>query len=77
MYHYSARLPKTLRGGAQIGASNGGVWEWTATEFAQHEGWRAAELYPDYSRDFFDGCHWVMLGGSFGKREGGLHAAGS
>lgn len=60
-----ARLPYVLRDGSQTGTSNGGVWEWTCTDFAAHEGWRAAELYPDYSRDFHDGCHWIMLGGSF------------
>jgi len=60
-----ARLPYILRDGSETGASNGGIWEWTCTDFAAHEGWRAAQLYPDYSRDFHDGCHWVMLGGSF------------
>lgn len=65
-----ARLPTRLRDGTQTGASNGGVWEWTSTNFEAWEGWRAAELYPDYSRDFFDGCHWVMLGGSFGEPAG-------
>ena len=64
----SAKMPTVLRDGSQTGASNGGVWEWTASTFEAWEGWRAAELYPNYSGDFFDGCHWVMLGGSFGER---------
>lgn len=63
----SARLPTTNRDGTKTGASNGGVWEWCSTEFAAYEGWRTSELYPGYSEDFFDGCHWIMLGGSFGK----------
>lgn len=63
----SARLPSTNRDGTKTGASNGGVWEWCSTEFAAYEGWRTSELYPGYSEDFFDGCHWIMLGGSFGE----------
>lgn len=63
----SARLPAINRDGSKTGASNGGVWEWCSTEFAAYEGWRTSELYPGYSEDFFDGCHWIMLGGSFGE----------
>lgn len=62
----SARLPTVNRDGSKTGASNGGVWEWCSTEFAAYDGWRTSELYPGYSEDFFDGCHWIMLGGSFG-----------
>lgn len=60
-----AKLPVALRDGTTTGASNGGIWEWTSSDFQAHDGWRASELYPDYSRDFHDGCHWIMLGGSF------------
>ena len=67
MHFLSAMLQVTLRDGTKTGASNGGVWEWSASTFETWENWRASELYPDYSRDFFDGCHWIMLGGSFGE----------
>ncbi|GJE99421.1 hypothetical protein PsYK624_156830 [Phanerochaete sordida] len=45
--------------------SNGGVWEWTSTPFAGHDGFAATEIFPGYSSDFFDGKHMVVLGASF------------
>ena len=40
--------------------------EWTSTPFAPFPGFRAwARTYPGYSADFFDGKHYVMLGGSW------------
>ncbi|KAK0522130.1 hypothetical protein OC835_006681 [Tilletia horrida] len=44
---------------------NGGVFEWTSTEFANYDGFSPSELYPAYSVDFFDGKHRVVLGGSW------------
>ncbi|GAA99435.1 uncharacterized protein L969DRAFT_93896 [Mixia osmundae IAM 14324] len=60
-----AALPVTLRDGSSTGSHNGGVFEWTSTLFERHEGFSDSKLYPAYSSDFFDGCHSVMLGGSF------------
>jgi ergothioneine biosynthesis protein EgtB len=42
----------------------GNGWEWTSTEFAPFEGFRAMASYPEYSADFFDGQHLVMKGAS-------------
>lgn len=42
-----------------------GAWEWTSTVLEKHEDFEPEELYPDYTRDFFDGKHNVVLGGSF------------
>ena len=42
----------------------GNGWEWTATEFAPFDGFRAMASYPEYSADFFDGQHVVMKGAS-------------
>jgi ergothioneine biosynthesis protein EgtB len=42
----------------------GNGWEWTSTEFAPFEGFRAMASYPEYSADFFDGQHVVMKGAS-------------
>jgi gamma-glutamyl hercynylcysteine S-oxide synthase len=42
----------------------GNGWEWTRTEFAPFEGFRAFPFYPGYSADFFDGKHFVMKGAS-------------
>lgn len=42
----------------------GNGWEWTRTVFAPFTGFRAAEFYPGYSADFFDGRHFVLKGGS-------------
>ncbi|KAL2011147.1 hypothetical protein VTN00DRAFT_3865 [Thermoascus crustaceus] len=43
----------------------GGVWEWTSTPLMPHDGFKAMELYPGYTADFFDGKHNIVLGGSW------------
>ncbi|KIW86193.1 hypothetical protein Z517_01588 [Fonsecaea pedrosoi CBS 271.37] len=50
-----------LRGQSELG----GLWEWTSTPLAPHEGFKAMDLYPGYTADFFDGKHNVCLGGSW------------
>lgn len=65
-------------GARPLGASARGVldlvgngWEWTSTPFAGYPGFVPwARTYRGYSRDFFDGKHYVMLGGSFATHEG-------
>ncbi|KLT38504.1 hypothetical protein CC85DRAFT_289452 [Cutaneotrichosporon oleaginosum] len=51
--------------GGVLHGHNGGVWEWTDTPLAGLPGYEASKLYPGYSADFFDGKHYVVLGGSF------------
>jgi len=58
----------------------GGLWEWTSTALAKFEGFKAMDLYPGYTADFFDGKvsfparslstadnskHNIVLGGSW------------
>jgi L-histidine Nalpha-methyltransferase / hercynylcysteine S-oxide synthase len=43
----------------------GGLWEWTSTPLAAHEGFKPMDLYPGYTADFFDGKHNICLGGSW------------
>lgn len=43
----------------------GDGWEWTETVFAPFPGFAPQANYPGYSADFFDGEHYVMLGGSW------------
>lgn len=44
----------------------GQAWEWTSTPFAPlAPGYSPSVIYPDYSVDFFDGKHNVILGGSW------------
>ncbi|KAI1610939.1 C-type lectin protein [Exophiala viscosa] len=50
-----------LRGQADVG----GLWEWTSTSLAAHEGFQAMDLYPGYTADFFDDKHNICLGGSW------------
>ncbi|KAF5351633.1 hypothetical protein D9756_007503 [Leucocoprinus leucothites] len=45
--------------------SNGGVWEWTSTQFDGHDGLAPTELFTGYSTDFFDTKHQVVLGASY------------
>jgi dimethylhistidine N-methyltransferase len=41
-----------------------GGWEWTSSEFQPLLGFKPNPLYPEYSADFFDGCHYVLKGSS-------------
>lgn len=55
-------------GGSPFGVRElvGSGWEWTATPFERHEGFRAyMQGYQGYSADFFDGAHYVIFGGSW------------
>ncbi|CAH0354953.1 SUMF1/EgtB/PvdO family nonheme iron enzyme [Aquabacterium sp. CECT 9606] len=42
----------------------GNGWEWTRSVFEPAEGFEAFPFYPGYSKDFFDGKHFVLKGGS-------------
>lgn len=52
--------------GQVLHGHNGGVWEWTATEFEGYEGHVPSKLYPGYSGDFFDGKHNVVVSATSG-----------
>lgn len=46
-------VPVTQDGDKLSGLSGmGGLWEWTSTALAQHEGYEPMELYPAYSCKF-------------------------
>jgi L-histidine Nalpha-methyltransferase / hercynylcysteine S-oxide synthase len=60
-----SQLAKKDMDGTILPAHNGGVWEWTSTPLASFEGYKPSDLYPGYSSDFFDGNHWIVLGGSW------------
>ena len=38
--------------------------EWTSTIFDGFPGFSPMRSYPNYSKDFFDGQHYVLKGGS-------------
>ena len=42
----------------------GNGWEWTSTPFGPLDGFQPMASYPQYSADFFDGKHFVVLGAS-------------
>jgi formylglycine-generating enzyme required for sulfatase activity len=59
-------------GSRPAGASRWGVhelvgngWEWTDTAFAPFPGFAPMASYPEYSKDFFDGKHFVLKGASW------------
>ncbi|KAK2059787.1 hypothetical protein LY76DRAFT_645228 [Colletotrichum caudatum] len=59
-------FPVTANGGRLAGQGElGGVWEWTSSPLARHEGFEPMPLYPQYTSDFFDGKHNIVLGGSW------------
>ncbi|EPS32723.1 hypothetical protein PDE_07683 [Penicillium oxalicum 114-2] len=59
-------VPVTPNGDRLAGQGDfGGVWEWTSTPLAPHEGFKAMEIYPGYTSDFFDGKHNIIQGGSW------------
>eukprot|EP01026_Neomeris_dumetosa_P069185 TRINITY_DN6823_c0_g1_i11.p1 TRINITY_DN6823_c0_g1~~TRINITY_DN6823_c0_g1_i11.p1 ORF type:complete len:855 (+),score=103.85 TRINITY_DN6823_c0_g1_i11:62-2626(+) len=42
-----------------------GGWELTDTLFEAYDGFKDSEFYKGYSSDFFNGKHYVLLGGSY------------
>ncbi|MGH7783073.1 MAG: SUMF1/EgtB/PvdO family nonheme iron enzyme, partial [Candidatus Binatia bacterium] len=49
-----------------VGELVGNGWEWTDTPFAPFPGFTPyMNRYPDYSKDFFDGKHFVVKGASW------------
>jgi ergothioneine biosynthesis protein EgtB len=49
-----------------VGELVGNGWEWTDTPFAPFPGFAPyMTSYPDYSKDFFDGKHFVLKGASW------------
>ena len=42
----------------------GNGWEWTGSPFSGFPGFEPMASYPGYSRDFFDGRHYVLKGAS-------------
>jgi ergothioneine biosynthesis protein EgtB len=49
-----------------VGELVGNGWEWTDTSFAPFAGFNPyMKSYPDYSKDFFDGKHFVLKGASW------------
>ncbi len=74
-FHFRSGSPLPV-GSHPSGASAWGVqelvgngWEWTATTFAPFPGFQPLPRYPGYSADFFDGRHFVLLGGSWATDE--------
>jgi formylglycine-generating enzyme required for sulfatase activity len=56
------RVHSATTGGEGDGRGhNGGVWEWTSTEFGGYEGFVPSSLYPGFSADFFDSLHNVVV----------------
>lgn len=58
--------PVTQNGDRLCGQSDlGGVWEWTSTVLERWDGFKPQHDYPEYTADFFDGKHNVILGGAW------------
>ncbi|EPS44094.1 hypothetical protein H072_1940 [Dactylellina haptotyla CBS 200.50] len=51
--------------GKLCGRGDGGAWEWTSTVLKKWDGFKAMELYPEYTSDFFDDKHNIVLGASW------------
>jgi ergothioneine biosynthesis protein EgtB len=60
--------PSGLNGSSSFGVHDlvGDGWEWTSTPFGPFDGFTPwARTYPGYSKDFFDGGHFVLKGASW------------
>ena len=69
-FHHGAPTPVGSHpaGDGAFGVTDvlGNGWEWTGTVFAEHPGFTPwVECYAGYSRDFFDGAHYVVHGASW------------
>jgi ergothioneine biosynthesis protein EgtB len=74
-FHFRHASPLPV-GSHPQGASAWGVhelvgngWEWTGSPFSPFPGFEPLPRYPGYSADFFDGAHFVLLGGSWATDE--------
>jgi formylglycine-generating enzyme required for sulfatase activity len=59
-------VDSTPAGDSAFGVSQlvGNGWEWTATRFGPFPGFEPFSFYASYSRNFFDGEHYVLKGAS-------------
>ncbi|KAJ1565656.1 hypothetical protein HK096_000727 [Nowakowskiella sp. JEL0078] len=65
-YGFSSWLPKDVKSDNEsISSIVGDGWEWTSTILDGLDGFEASELYPGYSKDFFDTKHNVVVRGSW------------
>ncbi|KAK9383774.1 uncharacterized protein V2V93DRAFT_362701 [Kockiozyma suomiensis] len=63
---FKSWTPSTLSPECELsGVGSMGVFEWTSTVLEPHAGFQVDELYPEYTADFFDGKHNLVLGGSW------------
>ena len=67
----SVRLPDPALSRSGLRLLMGGVWEWTASDFAPYPGF-AADPYKDYSQPWFH-SHGVLRGGCFATRARLVH----
>ncbi|KAF3157371.1 hypothetical protein TWF225_008485 [Orbilia oligospora] len=51
--------------GKICGRGDSGAWEWSSTVLEKWDGFKAMELYPEYTADFFDTKHNIVLGASW------------
>ncbi|KAK6358631.1 hypothetical protein TWF730_007955 [Orbilia blumenaviensis] len=51
--------------GKVCGRGDGGAWEWSSTVLTKWDGFKPMKLYPEYTADFFDTKHNIVLGASW------------
>lgn len=55
----------TAKGAAGLYDLRGNVWEWLGDSFNPLPGFEPHDLYPDHANLYFDGDHFMMMGGSW------------
>lgn len=62
---FGSEAPAMQPGRAGVADIGGNLWDWCEDDFNPLDGFEVHPLYDDFSTPCFDGCHSMILGGSW------------